>query len=45
MKKAAAEMKDWRLSAPMDKYKAFRKMYNDAGVGIYAGGPLLRRSS
>lgn len=26
---------DWRLSAPMDKFKALRKMYNDAGVGIH----------
>ena len=34
--KAAAEMKDWRLSVSMDKYKVFRKMYNDAGVSIYA---------
>jgi sugar phosphate isomerase/epimerase len=36
IQKAAAEMKDWRLSVSMDKYKAFRKMYNDAGVTIYA---------
>jgi sugar phosphate isomerase/epimerase len=36
MQKAAAEMKDWRLSVSMDKYKAFRKLYNDAGVSIYA---------
>ena len=36
MQKRAAELKDWRLSASMDKYKAFRKMYNDAGVSIYA---------
>ncbi len=36
MQKAQAEMKDWRLSVSMDKYKAFRKMYNDAGVRIYA---------
>ena len=36
MKKAAAEMKDWRLSVPMSKYKAFRKLYNDAGVTMYA---------
>lgn len=36
MQKAAAEMKDWRLSVSMDKYKAFRKMYEDAGVAIYA---------
>ena len=35
MQKAAAEMKAWRLSASLDKFKAFRKMYNDAGVTIY----------
>ena len=29
-------MKKWRLSQSMDKYKALRKMYNDAGVKIYA---------
>jgi sugar phosphate isomerase/epimerase len=32
----ADELKKWRLSVPMDKYKAMRKMYNDAGVNIYA---------
>ncbi|MBS1854980.1 MAG: sugar phosphate isomerase/epimerase [Acidobacteria bacterium] len=36
MQKAAEEMKQFRLSVSMDKYKAFRKMYNDAGVSIYA---------
>lgn len=36
MQKAAEDMKKWRLSVSMDKYKAFRKMYNDAGVKIYA---------
>ena len=36
MQKAQAETKDWRLSVSMDKYKAFRKVYNDAGVSIYA---------
>jgi len=36
MRKATEEMKQWRLSASMDKYKAFRKMYEDAGVKIYA---------
>jgi len=35
-RKAAADVKAWRLSLTMDKYKAFRKMYNDAGVSIYA---------
>ena len=32
----ADELKKWRLSVSMDKYKALRKMYNDAGVNIYA---------
>jgi sugar phosphate isomerase/epimerase len=32
----AARLKQWRLSVSMDKYKALRKMYNDAGVKIYA---------
>jgi sugar phosphate isomerase/epimerase len=31
-----AELKQWRLSVSMDKYKAMRKMYNEAGVNIYA---------
>jgi sugar phosphate isomerase/epimerase len=26
---------DWRLSAPMDKFTALRKMFNDAGVNIH----------
>lgn len=37
-KKADAANKaqrDWRLSVSMDKYKALRKMYNKAGVGIH----------
>ena len=33
---AQAELKAWRTSVSMDKYKALRKMYNDAGVSIYA---------
>ena len=36
MQKAAEEMKRWRLSVSMDKYKTFRKMYEDAGVQVYA---------
>ena len=32
----ASALKDWRLSVSMDKFKDFRKMYNDAGVTIYA---------
>jgi sugar phosphate isomerase/epimerase len=33
---AQTALKDWRTSVSMDKYKALRKMYNDAGVSIYA---------
>lgn len=29
-------LNQWRLSVPMAKYEALRKMYNDAGVSIYA---------
>jgi sugar phosphate isomerase/epimerase len=32
---AAAALKKWRLSSSIDKFKAFRKLYNDAGVHIY----------
>src|SRR5262249_41812586 len=35
-KSRAEELKKWRLSVSMDRYKALRKMYNDAGVNIYA---------
>lgn len=31
----AEEMRKWRTSVSMDKYRALRKMYNDAGVDIY----------
>jgi sugar phosphate isomerase/epimerase len=34
--KRAEELKAWRLSVPMAKYTVFRKMYEDAGVKIYA---------
>ncbi len=34
--KAVDDLKRWRLSVSMDKYKAFRRMYEDAGVKIYA---------
>ena len=30
------ELNAWRVSVPMSKYEALRKMYNDAGVRIYA---------
>ena len=35
-RQAAAAMTKWRPSVSLDKYKAFRKMYEDAGVKIYA---------
>jgi sugar phosphate isomerase/epimerase len=35
-KERAETLKKWRLGASMDKYKDLRKMYNDAGVSIYA---------
>jgi sugar phosphate isomerase/epimerase len=31
----AASLTQWRLAAPMEKFAALRKMYNDAGVSIY----------
>jgi sugar phosphate isomerase/epimerase len=33
---AAEQLKQWRTSVSMDRFKALRKMYNDAGVSIYA---------
>ena len=37
VQQARAELlKAWRLSVSMDKYQALRKLYNDAGVNIYA---------
>jgi sugar phosphate isomerase/epimerase len=33
---AADRLKKWRTSVSMDRFKALRKMYNDAGVKIYA---------
>ena len=35
----AAKMADWRMNTPMDKFIEIRKMYNDAGVKIYAWKP------
>ena len=32
----AADLKAWRLSQSMDTFKALRKLYDDAGVTIYA---------
>lgn len=35
----AAKLADWRANCPMDKFVELRKMYNDAGVKIYAWKP------
>jgi sugar phosphate isomerase/epimerase len=35
-REAAARLTQWRTSVSMDRFKALRKMYNDAGVSIYA---------
>ena len=35
-KEQAAKLKAWRTSVSMDAFKKLRKMYNDAGVTIYA---------
>jgi sugar phosphate isomerase/epimerase len=35
-RESAATLKAWRTSVSMDRFKALRKMYNDAGVTIFA---------
>ncbi|HEU4927619.1 MAG TPA: sugar phosphate isomerase/epimerase [Vicinamibacterales bacterium] len=35
-KEQAAKLKAWRTSVSMDAFKKLRKMYNDAGVTVYA---------
>ncbi len=35
-RKQAEELQQWRISAPMDKYRALREMYRKAGVHMYA---------
>ena len=42
---AAAKIKAWRTSVSMDKFKQLRKMYNDAGVTIYAWKQLSANMS
>jgi len=34
-----SKLADWRANCPMDKFIELRKMYNDAGVKIYAWKP------
>jgi hypothetical protein len=35
-REAAESVRKWRISVSMDRFKLLRKMYNDAGVTIYA---------
>ena len=42
---AAAKLKAWRTSVSMDPFKKLRKMYNDAGVTIYAWKQLSANMS
>jgi sugar phosphate isomerase/epimerase len=42
---AAAALKKWRTSVSMDPFKKLRKMYNDAGVTIYAWKQLSTNMS
>jgi sugar phosphate isomerase/epimerase len=35
-RQSQAALRDWRLSVSMDRFKALRTMYNEAGVSIYA---------
>ena len=35
-RKAAEKMTAWRLSAPVEKYRALRQIYSDGGIKIYA---------
>ena len=35
-REAAEKLRAWRTSVSMDRFKALRKMFNDAGVTIYA---------
>jgi sugar phosphate isomerase/epimerase len=39
---AAEKLTAWRTSVPLDKFKAVRKMFDDAGVTIYAYRLTLR---
>ncbi len=39
MKAYRAELAQWRLNAPIEKFEQLRKMYNEAGVKMYAFKP------
>ncbi len=45
MEEQAKKLRDWRTSVSMDPFKKLRKMYNDAGVSIYAWKQLSTNMS
>ena len=45
LREAAQQMRAWRTSVSMDRFKALRKMFNDAGVTIYAWKQLAPEMS
>ena len=44
-REAAEKLRAWRTSVSMDRFKALRKMFNDAGVTIYAWKQLTPNMS
>jgi sugar phosphate isomerase/epimerase len=44
-REAADRLRAWRTSVSMDRFKALRKMFNDAGVAIYAWKQLTPNMS
>jgi sugar phosphate isomerase/epimerase len=44
-REAAQKLRAWRSSASMDRFKALRKIFNDAGVTIYAWKQLAPEMS
>ena len=44
-REAADRLRGWRASVSMDRFKALRKMFNDAGVTIYAWKQLTPNMS
>jgi sugar phosphate isomerase/epimerase len=45
LREAAQQMRAWRTSVSMDRFKALRRMFNDAGVTIYAWKQLAPEMS
>jgi sugar phosphate isomerase/epimerase len=45
LRDAAQQLRTWRTTVSMDRFKALRKMFNDAGVTIYAWKQLAPEMS